>query len=307
MDERLRNRLESLNRAPLQISAAAEARAASRDKAAAALQNVAHADGPQRQPRSSTPPTMRQVSPGLLRRGKVVETSFGEHLRVNLPLDQLWQGGAKLVAGRQEFLRLQLAAASQAIEPTVAIDAEFAAFVAALPDGAIALDLETCGLAGAALFLVGLLRQVEGVPAVQLLLARNYAEEAAVLASLWQIVAEHDVLLTFNGKSFDWPMVVERSVRHRLPAPMPRERWTHIDILHHARRRWRKRLPNCRLLTLERHVCGRTRAADIPGHAIPGVYAEYVRTGFEREMETVLYHNALDLVTLFDLAHRLAA
>jgi uncharacterized protein YprB with RNaseH-like and TPR domain len=49
------------------------------------------------------------------------------------------------------------------------------------------------------------------------------------------------------------------------------------------------------------------RVADIPGHAIPGVYANFVRTGFERDMETVLYHNALDLITLFDLAHRLAA
>jgi uncharacterized protein YprB with RNaseH-like and TPR domain len=77
--------------------------------------------------------------------------------------------------------------------------------------------------------------------------------------------------------------------------------------LHHARRRWRGHLPNCRLQTLERHVCRRSRAVDIPGHAIPGVYADYVRTGFERDMDTVLYHNAIDLVTLFDLAHRLAA
>ena len=98
------------------------------------------------------------------------------------------------------------------------MEADFAALVAALPDRAIALDLETCGLAGSALFLIGLLRQIDGVPTIQLLLARNYAEEAAVLASLWQIVAEHDVLLTFNGKSFDWPMVIERSIRHRLAA-----------------------------------------------------------------------------------------
>ena len=154
---------------------------------------------------------------------------------------------------------------------------------------------------------MGLLRQIEGVPTIQLLLARNYAEEAAVLASLWQIVAEHDVLLTFNGKTFDWPMVVERSIRHRMQPAAGRDRWVHIDILHHARRRWKKQLPNCRLQTLERHVCRRRREADIPGHAIPGVYANYVRTGFERDMDSVLYHNALDLVTLFDLAHRLAA
>jgi uncharacterized protein YprB with RNaseH-like and TPR domain len=136
-------------------------------------------------------------------------------------------------------------------------------------------------------------------------------------------VADHDVLLSFNGKSFDWPMVVERSVRHRLkpvgwaspangfafelgPVGNGHPAKVHIDILHHARRRWRKRLPDCRLQTLERHVCRRTREADIPGHAIPGVYADFVRTGFERDMDRVLYHNALDLITLVDLAHRLA-
>ena len=232
-------------------------------------------------------------------------------------------GGRETDRRAARILAGQLAAANQAVEPTVVLDAEFAAFVAALPDRTLALDLETCGLAGSALFLVGLLRQVGGVPTVQMLLARNYAEEAAVLASLWQTVADHDVLLTFNGKTFDWPMVVERSVRHRLqpagwasPTTTPSKRSSvvgdphsievHIDILHHARRRWRKQLPNCRLQTLERHVCRRTRAADIPGHAIPAVYADFVRTGFEREMDTVLYHNALDLVTLFDLAHRLA-
>jgi hypothetical protein len=101
-------------------------------------------------------------------------------------------------------------------------------------------------------------------------------------------------------------MVLERSVRHRMQPPnVPSLQ--HIDVLHHARRRWRKQLPNCRLQTLEWHVCRRRRADDIPGHRIPAVYAEFVRTGFERDMETVLYHNALDLVTLFDLALRLAA
>jgi uncharacterized protein YprB with RNaseH-like and TPR domain len=101
-------------------------------------------------------------------------------------------------------------------------------------------------------------------------------------------------------------MVLERSVRHRL-RPNPPQGIQHIDVLHHARRRWRRQLPNCRLQTLEWHVCRRRREADIPGHRIPAVYADYVRTGFERDMDTVLYHNALDLVTVFDLALRLAA
>ena len=130
---------------------------------------------------------------------------------------------------------------------------------------------------------------------------RPNVEAAVILAG-----GDHDgdapALAQIGGQS-----LIERSIRHRLQPPEQRERWVHIDILHHARRRYRGRIPNCRLQTLERHVCLRTREADIPGHAIPGVYAEYVRTGFERDMDTVLYHNALDLVTLFDLAHRLAA
>jgi hypothetical protein len=243
---------------------------------------------------------------GLLRRGEVVETMAGEHWRVHLPLESLWSGGANLVAARQEHLRSLLATATRSIEPSVVLNAEFAALIAALPERAVALDLETCGLAGAALFLVGLLRQIEGVPSIELLLARNFAEEAAVLQTLWQTLAEHDILVTFNGKSFDWPMVLERTVRHRLK-PHGARSIEHLDVLHHARRRWRRHLPDCRLQTLEQHVCRRHREADIPGHAIPATYADYVRTGFERDMDLVLYHNALDLVTLFDLALRLAA
>jgi hypothetical protein len=327
MDDSLRTRLEALNRAPMpQASVIVE-------RAKKVIEVAANAVTFRRPPAKPTvqPATLPSVAQsvsgaGLLRRGEVVETPFGQHLRIELPLDQLWQGGTKLIAARQDFLRHLANSAETAIEPTVVFEAEFMAFVAALPDRAIALDLETCGLAGSALFLIGVLRQTAGVPAVELLLARNYGEEAAVLHSLWEIVADHDVLLTFNGKSFDWPMVVERSIRHRLEVkPVgwsssarkvasgtqnpgdPQTAKVHIDILHHARRRWKRQLPNCRLQTLERHVCRRLREGDIPGHAIPAAYANYVRTGFEREMDAVLYHNALDLVTLFDLAHRLAA
>jgi uncharacterized protein YprB with RNaseH-like and TPR domain len=186
------------------------------------------------------------------------------------------------------------------------MEAEFAALVAAMPERMLLLDLETCGLGGAALFLAGVLRQVDAVPTVELLVARNYAEEHAVLESLWQIIANQEVLVTFNGKAFDWPMVLDRSVRYRLEAARSPRKLLHVDMLHHARRRWRRQLPDCRLQTLERFVCRRSRSGDIPGHRIPAAYADYVRTGFERDMEAILYHNAMDLVTLLDLSLRLA-
>jgi uncharacterized protein YprB with RNaseH-like and TPR domain len=294
LDEALRQRLEALNRGALPEVATIPRPAAPAK---------AHTDLPQPSPK---PISAGQSIPGLVRRGDVIATSAGEHLRVRLSIDALWPNGEQLVAGRQTHLRGLLETALQAIQPTVVMEPEFAALVSAMPERMVLLDLETCGLGGAALFLAGTLRSVEGVPTVELLLARNYAEEQAVLETLWETMANQDVLVTFNGKAFDWPMVLDRSTRYRLAAARSPRKLLHVDILHHARRRWRRQLPDCRLQTLEQVVCRRTRTGDIPGHRIPAAYADYVRTGFEREMEAILYHNAMDLVTLLDLALRLA-
>lgn len=299
LDEALRKRLEALNRGALPADSAGSA----------ATQTLVR----------PSPPVSAVVArgnesdcgkpiPGILKLGEVVETSAGSHLCIRLPIDRLWSNGAQLVAGRQTVLHERLAESRRAVEPTVVMEAEFAALVAAMPERAMLLDLETCGLGGAALFLVGVLRQFDGAPTVELLLARNYAEEQAVLESLWQIVASQDVLVSFNGKAFDWPMVLDRSARYRMAPRVSGDaaRLRHVDVLHHARRRWRKQLPDCRLQTLEQFVCRRRRTGDIAGHRIPAAYAEFVRTGFEREMEAILYHNAMDLVTLLDLSLRIA-
>jgi len=79
----------------------------------------------------------------------------------------------------------------------------------------------------------------------------------------------------------------------------------HLDLLHVCRRIWRDVLPNCRLQTLERRICGRVRTADIPGSEIPEAYHEYVRTGNALEMLDVLEHNRQDLLTLAELMVRL--
>jgi uncharacterized protein YprB with RNaseH-like and TPR domain len=294
LDEGLRRRLEALNRGTLPVEAQVVDPPVL-PRAAARLPEI------QEKAISAGKPI-----PGILQLGEVVGTSVGEHLRVRLPIDRLWANGAQLVTGRQEQLRLRLAEARQAVEPAVVMEAEFAALVSAMPERMLCLDLETCGLSGAALFLAGLVRAVEGVPTVELLLARTYAEEHAVLESLWRIVAEQEVLVTYNGKSFDWPMVLDRSARYRLAAARSPRRLVHVDMLHHARRRWRRQLPDCRLQTLEQFICRRSRTGDIPGHRIPAAYADFVRTGFERDMEAILYHNAMDLVTLLDLSLRLA-
>jgi uncharacterized protein YprB with RNaseH-like and TPR domain len=192
------------------------------------------------------------------------------------------------------------------------------------------LDLETCGFSGSPLFLIGVVRADGDALVVDQLLARNYAEERAVLESLWQLAADSRVLVTFNGKCFDWPMVHDRSTFHRLgrrrrpvdegsieplhsPRPTPlgpqdtRPHLAHIDVLHHARRRWRRRLPNCKLQTLERYVCRRRREGDIPGSRVPAAYHDFVRSGDAWPLRSILQHNALDLVTLVELSMMLFA
>jgi uncharacterized protein YprB with RNaseH-like and TPR domain len=292
LNESLRSRLELLNRGPLPATAIEIPPATLRTAVKVARPSV-----------SPLRPGLVKPIPGLIRRGKVVSNEAGSHLRICVAMEELWPGGEQLVAKRCELLQLSSCSGSP---PGEGERKELDALIRSFPDRTTLLDLETCGLSGSALFLIGLLHRIDDRLTVELLLARDYSEEAAVLASLWQRIHADGVVVTFNGKSFDWPMVVDRSRRHLLfrgtrpPAPV------HLDLLHAARRRWKKQLPDCKLQTLERHICGRTRTGDIPGSQIPAAYQQFVRTGFEREMDAILLHNAIDLVTLLDLAMRLA-
>ena len=278
-EDGLRQRLEALNRGPLPTVAMSPS---ARPFAAATSPSQAWRGG------------AVKVLPGLVRRGEAVGNEVGEHWRILLGVDEIWPGGEALVRRR----------AAVGIKP--ARDGGDADWTADLPEGVVFLDLETCGFSGSSLFLAGLLRSIDGCLVVELLLARDYSEESAVLASLWRRVEGTATIVTFNGKSFDWPMVMDRTRRHLLSRCTTSAPLRHVDLLHLARRRWKSQLPDCKLQTLERNICGRTRTDDVPGHKIPAAYQEYVRTGFEREMDAILLHNAIDLVTMLDLAMRLA-
>lgn len=299
LDESLRHRLESLNRGPIapSMEPSLPSSITQRGAAPVPVRRVAKTSTVASAPSPLRPGLVKPI-PGLVRRGEAVTNDLGEHWRVCIELEELWPGGEQLVEKRHARLMSTFAG-----DPADAL----CNFLQAFPNRALLLDLETCGFSGCALFLIGLLRSIDGQLVIELLLARNYAEESAVLASLWERVDAEGVVVTFNGKSFDWPMVVDRSRRHllfrgqRMPQP------THLDLLHTARRRWRGELPDCKLQTLEQRICGRSRTGDIPGSQIPAAYQEYVRTGFEREMDAILLHNAIDLVTLLDLSMRLAS
>ena len=266
--------------------------------------------------------TTNQLPPG-----DEVQNRWGKHWLRRQPIDDIfpqWQHWLESVAQSH-------AAQENARSPS----RELIAFKAAFPHHVLFLDLETCGFAGSMVFLVGVVHHYEQTLTLCQLLARNYGEEKAMLQTLWNIAVENRVLSTFNGKSFDWPMVHDRSTIYHLGQQRATSRsvptssaaalrrdglerhdlrpeLVHCDLLHHARRRWKERLPNCKLQTLERAVCGRRRTGDIPGREIPLAYHDYVRTGDAWQMRNVSAsqragsdHAASDLRLLDRMHHKL--
>lgn len=213
------------------------------------------------------------------------------------------RSAADLGAGTIEPLLAGLARAGRGTRGWEGVEEEVRALVER-PERALFIDTETTGLAGNMVFLLGAMRIAGGDIVLTQVLARDYREEPALLEAWRGMAASADMLVSFNGKSFDVPILRDRVGLHRLEAPPER---LHVDLLHHARRRWRSVLPDCRLQTIEWRLCGRRRVGDIPGEEIPAAYHDFVRTGDARDMLTVMHHNALDLFTLADIALALAS
>jgi uncharacterized protein len=167
---------------------------------------------------------------------------------------------------------------------------------------ALYLDTETTGLGGGAgvvAFLVGLAWfEADGGLRVEQLLLRQPSEEMPLLERANDLIERSAVLVTFNGKAFDLPVLATRRVMNRLP-PMPVR--PHLDLLHVGRRLHRERLGACRLVTLESEVLGFVRGEDIEGADVPGRYSHYLRTGDQEALRAVVDHNAWDLSSMVAL------
>ena len=170
------------------------------------------------------------------------------------------------------------------------------------------IDLETTGISGGAgtvAFLVGCGYFDLGAFQVRQFLLTSYAAERALLAAVSELFDEAGLIVTYNGKTFDVPVMETRWVFHRMD--MSLEGVPHFDMLHPARRLWRSRgIPDatfdeggcCRLTTLERALFEVRRVGDVPGFEIPRRFFQFLRTGDPRPLEPVLEHNRLDLVSL---------
>ncbi|MBI5300930.1 MAG: ribonuclease H-like domain-containing protein [Chloroflexi bacterium] len=170
------------------------------------------------------------------------------------------------------------------------------------------LDTETSGLAGGTgtyAFLIGLGRFEQDAFRLTQIFMRDPSEEPATLAALTEFLQPCDTLVTFNGKSFDAPLLRNRYVLNRADVPFANA--AHLDLLPLARRLWRDRLESRALKSLEAHILGMTRSEeDIPGFLIPQMYFDYLQNGDARPLTRVLYHNAMDVVAMAALLSHIA-
>jgi tetratricopeptide (TPR) repeat protein len=167
------------------------------------------------------------------------------------------------------------------------------------------VDLETTGLAGGAgtyAFLVGCGWFAGGVFRTRQYFLADYTAERGLLEAVAAAAEASAAVVSYNGKSFDLPLIETRFLLHRLKTPfagMP-----HVDMLHTARRLWRSDgdgaagRTGCRLVELEEALYGYRREGDVPGFEIPSRYFHYVRSGDARPLEAVLEHNRFDILSL---------
>jgi len=170
------------------------------------------------------------------------------------------------------------------------------------PDRLAFFDTETSGLAGGTgtiAFLIGFARFDCDALALRQLLITTFAAEAALIDAVRATVASAGCLVSYNGKSFDAPLI--RSRARLLRAADPLGPMPHIDLLHIVRRAYRDDWPDCRLRTAETRALGFERTNDLPGSLVPEAFRRFMRFGDTASLPKILEHNRNDLVSLATL------
>jgi len=162
----------------------------------------------------------------------------------------------------------------------------------------VLLDTETTGLgtaAGTVAFLVGVGRWAGASLEVRQLWLPDHAAEPALLDAIEALLPPAACLVTYNGRTFDWPLLVARYRLHRrAPPPLG----AHLDLLTVARQLWRHRLTDARLVSVEAGVAHLRRHEDLPGALVPERFFAYLRDGSVRPLLAIGHHNREDVVTL---------
>ncbi len=219
--------------------------------------------------------------------GEVVSTPLGEHFETEKLWERHRRHGSMDISALAELPADLLAQLSAGAIPES--DPTRWAF----------LDTETTGLAGGTgtyPFLVGVGSIEPAGFRLRQFFMRDYGDEPSMLARLSEYLSRFDVLVTYNGKAFDQPLLETRYLMSR--ARHPFARMEHLDLLFGARRLWKLRLESCRLVDLEGQILGVEREGDLPGEMIPYVYFDYLRTKAAFRLVPIFHHNAIDILSL---------
>jgi uncharacterized protein len=246
-----------------------------------------YADGalPVRQRQAVEPPAAGFIQE--LMSGEVVRTPYGEHFETERLWERHRRHGSVDISDLAELPEDLLGSLSEG------------AIAHAHPLKWAFLDTETTGLAGGTgtyAFLIGVGAIEPGGFRLRQFFMRDYGEEPSLLWRLSEHLAQFDVLITYNGKAYDQPLLETRFRMAR--ARHPFDRMEHLDLLFGARRLWKLRLESCRLVDLENRVLGVEREGDLPGEMIPYCYFEFLRTKQAFRLVPIFHHNALDILSL---------
>jgi uncharacterized protein YprB with RNaseH-like and TPR domain len=218
--------------------------------------------------------------------GEVRQNQYGEHVAV-----KRWYAEPESFTPQAAALRLLAPESAAALSD---------------PQQWLFLDTETTGLAGGTgtyAFLIGIAWWDAGGLQVEQFFMRDFGEEHSLLLALGERLRERPVLVTFNGKTFDWPLL---ETRYRMTRSIQAESLrAHLDLLHPARQLWRMRLQSVRLTELEKHVLGWDRGPDLCGAMIPQLYFDYLRGGAAQPLADVFRHNQQDLRGLAALSGKM--
>jgi uncharacterized protein len=219
--------------------------------------------------------------------GEVVKTALGEHFETERVWEKHRRHGSVDIGSLAELPDDLLESLSEG------------AIARSLPPRWAFLDTETTGLAGGAgtyAFLIGVGSIDEQGFRLRQFFMRDYGEEASLLAGLSEYLGRFDVLITYNGKAYDQPLL---ETRYRMArARHPFDRMEHLDLLFGARRLWKLRLDSCRLVELENQILGVEREGDLPSELIPYYYFEYIRSKIALRLVPIFHHNAIDILSL---------
>jgi len=193
------------------------------------------------------------------------------------------------------------------LEPPDIIDATFARVQPVHHQHLLHFDTETTGLAGGTgtrAFMIGAADWIDGHFRIRQLTITSMAAETAMLRRFAEWISDDTVLVSYNGKCYDAPLLATRYRLARLPNPLAG--LAHIDLLHPVRRHWKGQWENCRLATAERQLLGVVREDDLPGSEAPAAWLTYLRGGSARNLRRVAAHNAQDLKSLAGVLVRMA-